>query len=453
MVTPLLDPSMIPTTNPGAKPLMRTVMMPILPLDTIDDLYPRYAAAWESLLLDAAARHRLSPEEFRDEMRDPRLEKHVVLDADDRVVAMTTITADLDAIPWINPTFYRQRFPDECANGTLYYLGYTFVDAEHRRTRAFALMADLVNTRLDEVHAAVIGFDMCESAIQHGIGRRLQRQFVNSCEVVRQDTQTYLVADFRPQRTVSHDCYAVTSHAERPDLAKEARELLGKQWPAYTLIGTPGHGVDLDTLLMEHAAQQLLLVDDRGALAGVGLSLPVQWDGTVDDLPRGWDSAIVASERLHRNGGEADTLCVLSITIAPELTGHGLAERLITAFKQRATDTGAHAVIIPVRPSHKARYPLISMSEYLSWTRPDGQSFDPWMRAHLRLGGTVLGVAAESMVVTGSVAQWEHWLGTPLPGSGEFLIDGGLVPLQIDRTIDQGRYVEPNVWVSYQIGR
>jgi len=33
------------------------------------------------------------------------------------------------------------------------------------------------------------------------------------------------------------------------------------------------------------------------------------------------------------------------------------------------------------------------------------------------------------------------------------VIDGGLVPLLVDRTADQGRYVEPNAWVSYQTAR
>ena len=372
MVTPLLDPSMIPTTtNPGAKPLMRTVMMPILPLDTIEDIYPRYAAAWESLLLDAAARHRLSPEEFRDEMRDPRLEKHVVLDADDRVVAMTTMTTDLDAIPWINPAFYRQRYPDECANGTMFYLGYSFVDLDHQRTRAFAMMADAVDERLTSVHG-VIGLDMCGFAIEHGIGQRLQRLFPSSREVVRGDTQTYLIADYRvPQRRFS-DRFTLTSLAERPDLLDDVRLLLGKQWPAYTLTGVAGHGVDLDGLLLDLPAHQLLLLDEQEQLAGVGFSLPLQWDGTVDTLPAGWDDAIVVGEKLHRNAGRSDTVCVLSITVAPELTGRGLAERLIGAFKEQAADLGAHAVIIPVRPSQKTRYPLISMPEYLSWTRSDG---------------------------------------------------------------------------------
>ena len=44
-----------------------------------------------------------------------------------------------------------------------------------------------------------------------------------------------------------------------------------------------------------------------------------------------------------------------------------------------------------------------------------------------------LGIAPESMVVTGTVAEWEGWLGTTLPGSGAYVIDGGL----------SGRSVEP----------
>ena len=62
---------------------MQSTMMPVLPHETIEDLYPRYAGAWEVLLVEAAARHVLSLEEFREEMRDDRLEKHVVIDDDD----------------------------------------------------------------------------------------------------------------------------------------------------------------------------------------------------------------------------------------------------------------------------------------------------------------------------------------------------------------------------------
>ncbi len=54
--------------------------------------------------------------------------RSTVVDEDDHIVGMTTVTTDLNAIPWINPTYYRHRYPRQAKNGTLFYLGYTFVD-------------------------------------------------------------------------------------------------------------------------------------------------------------------------------------------------------------------------------------------------------------------------------------------------------------------------------------
>lgn len=428
---------------------MQSMMMPVLSPATIDDLYPRYADAWEVIVQEASARHRLTFEVFREEMLDPRLEKHVVIDEHGRVVAMTTMTTDLDAVPWINPTFYQDRFPAEYANGTLFYLGYTFVDLENRGTRAFALMAATVNSRLSQARG-VIGFDICGFSLRRGIGRHLERLFSGS-DILTADTQTYFIADYRTPRQRSAIGYQLSTLAERPDLVEDVRTLLAKQWPAYTLVGDAGHGVDLEALLLGMPEHQLVLLDEHQTLCCVGLSLPLRWDGTVGDLPAGWDDAIVSADRVLHHDIQPDTLCVLSITVAPSQTRRGLAERMITALKRRAADIGAHAMIAPVRPAHKSRYPLIPMAEYIGWTQSDGQSFDPWLRLHLRLGGEVATIAPESMTVTGSVVDWENWLGTPIPGSGDYIIDGGLAPLRIDRSSDQGTYVEPNVWVCYPI--
>lgn len=429
---------------------MQYALMPVLPHDTIDDLYPRYAGAWEVLLLEAAARHVLSLEEFREEMRDGRLEKHVVLDDDDRVVAMTTLTTDLDTIPWINPTFYRHRYPTEAAAGTLFYLGYTFVDVEHRRSPALSLMAGAVNKRLAQAHG-VIGFDICGWGMARGIGRRIERMFSGSVGVLSGDTQTYLVADYR--HSPAEGPSVVTSLSERPDLVEDVRALLAEQWPAYTLTEGGGHDVDLEGLLLSIPDHQLLLLDHEGALCGVGLSLPLAWDGRTETLPAGWDDAIVSGHRFLASGDAANTLCALSVTVAANRTGRGLAEQLLKAFKERAGAAGAHSLVVPVRPTLKTRYPLISMEEFLRWTRPDGLSVDPWLRLHVRLGAEVLGIAPESMVVTGSVAEWEGWLGTQLPGSGDYVIEGGLSPLHVDSAADVARYVEANVWVRYPISR
>jgi hypothetical protein len=37
------------------------------------------------------------------------------------------------------------------------------------------------------------------------------------------------------------------------------------------------------------------------------------------------------------------------------------------------------------------------------------------------------------------------------PDSGPYVVPGALVPVEIDRDRDQGRYVEPNVWVRHRI--
>src|SRR6476661_8278408 len=118
---------------------MQVTMQRKLSVDTIAELYPRYARAWETLLVEASARHVLTEEEFGEEMADERLEKYLIVDDADHIVGMTTLTDDLSTIPWINPDFYRHRFPEQERQGSLLYLGYTFVDVDHRRSSALAL--------------------------------------------------------------------------------------------------------------------------------------------------------------------------------------------------------------------------------------------------------------------------------------------------------------------------
>jgi hypothetical protein len=54
------------------------------------------------------------------------------------------------------------------------------------------------------------------------------------------------------------------------------------------------------------------------------------------------------------------------------------------------------------------------------------------------------------MDIPGTVAEWEEWTGMAFPESGEYVVPGALVPVTIDRERDQGRYVEPNVWMLHQ---
>jgi hypothetical protein len=37
------------------------------------------------------------------------------------------------------------------------------------------------------------------------------------------------------------------------------------------------------------------------------------------------------------------------------------------------------------------------------------------------------------------------------PESGSYVVEGALVPVEIDRTRDVGSYVEPNVWMRHTV--
>jgi hypothetical protein len=87
----------------------------------------------------------------------------------------------------------------------------------------------------------------------------------------------------------------------------------------------------------------------------------------------------------------------------------------------------------------------------MSWRRADGSAFDPWIRTHERIGGVLVKPAPQSMVIEGSVAEWESWTGMALPGTGDYVIPDALAPLTIDRERDRGRYVEPNVWMAHEL--
>ncbi len=54
------------------------------------------------------------------------------------------------------------------------------------------------------------------------------------------------------------------------------------------------------------------------------------------------------------------------------------------------------------------------------------------------------------MYMEGSVADWEAWTGMRFPESGQYVVPGALNPVTIDREADQGRYIEPNVWMLHQ---
>ena len=173
----------------------------------------------------------------------------------------------------------------------------------------------------------------------------------------------------------------------------------------------------------------------------------MRWDGTLDDLPQGIDGAF---ERAFEEGG-GNVLCAVGVYVAPAVRGRGWSRRALESMLDLARGQRFEAMIAPVMPTWKHRYPITPIERYAHWRRDDGLPFDPWIRTHARLGAKILKPEPRSVQVTGSVGEWEDWTGLALPESGEYVIPRGLATVAVDREADRGLYYEPNVWMRHEV--
>ena len=168
----------------------------------------------------------------------------------------------------------------------------------------------------------------------------------------------------------------------------------------------------------------------------------------VAGMPATWREAL----RDGFDADEPDRLCALAILIDPDFHGRGLSRTMLEHMRGLAHARGWE-LVAPVRPTLKHRYPLTPIERYVEWRRDDGLLFDPWLRAHERLGAELLGIAPDSLVSEGTVAELEEWCGLAFPESGSYVVEGALVPVEIDRERDHGVYREPNVWMRHPAPR
>jgi hypothetical protein len=122
---------------------------------------------------------------------------------------------------------------------------------------------------------------------------------------------------------------------------------------------------------------------------------------------------------------------------------------MVNAMRDAARAGGLVALLAPVRPTLKHRYPLIPIDRYAAWRREDGSHFDPWIRIHERVGGEIIATAPNSMVIEAPVGDWEEWTGMRFPEDGTHIVPGMLAPLEVRGGV--GVHVEPNVWLRHSV--
>ncbi|QKW11117.1 GNAT family N-acetyltransferase [Streptomyces sp. NA04227] len=192
--------------------------------------------------------------------------------------------------------------------------------------------------------------------------------------------------------------------------------------------------------------------EDSGEVLARAYCVPVG----LDDVPpkglpdSGWDGAVRQAHLARLAGYKGDAVCGLEVVVRQGLRGTGIGTRMLRAMHDLAEARGFRHFVAPVRPPGKAEVPELPMSEYIQRTR-NGLPEDPLLRAHVRLGADIVGVAPASMVVVGSLDNWREWTGLPFDTHGPTVVPEALTPVHCDLRHDSAAYIEPNVWVHRRL--
>jgi len=233
---------------------------------------------------------------------------------------------------------------------------------------------------------------------------------------------------------------------EWPD--EQLEPLFGDAFPKF-IVADPVAAAYIKRVREFFGEYDIMLLDD-GVPVATGWGVPIRWDGTVTDLPWGYTDTTRKAVEEHERDATPDTFVICGGIVDRNRARTGLAGRLIEALRDLEAAKGCERVIAPIRPTLKTAYPLTPIDVYAAWTREDGAALDPWLRTHLRIGGTLLATAPHSQTMTGTVAQWQEWTGMVFPSTGEYVIPQGLSTLYVDRERDVCTYTEPNIWVRHR---
>ncbi|MCW6053016.1 hypothetical protein QUB60_26810 [Microcoleus sp. A2-C5] len=195
--------------------------------------------------------------------------------------------------------------------------------------------------------------------------------------------------------------------------------------------------------LIETATQQMI---------ALGNCVPVVWEGNFERLPdEGVTWAMTQALADHSQGNQPNILCALAITVIPEYRGRQISSFMLQQMKKIAQDRKLASLIVPARPTLKHLYPLTPMERYITWQNEHGLPFDPWLRTHIRNGANLVRICPKSASIIDTISNWEARVNMRFPETGDYIIPGGLLPLKIDYTNNQGSYIEPNVWMYYNL--
>jgi GNAT superfamily N-acetyltransferase len=244
--------------------------------------------------------------------------------------------------------------------------------------------------------------------------------------------------------------YRLVTAADQPDFFEAVTTVVRESYPKF-LTQDFLTSDDWHRLFQLYPEFQFGLIETTTQrMVAQGNCLPLPWHQPLEKLPdTGCDWAFTTG--LTAAGKPPNVLSAASLSVLPEYQGKGLSGYLLDHMQTLGRSHHLDTLILAARPSLKHLYPLTSIEHYLNWTDANGLPFDPWLRTNLKRGARLINLCAQSTTIIDTVSAWEQKTEMRLPETGNYIIPGALVPLQIDYATDQGTYIEPNVWLSYTL--
>jgi hypothetical protein len=164
----------------------------------IAEFYDLYTLAFEPLKTRSVARQVLTWAEFFDQMVDERVVKYVARNDAGEALGLTTLTNELESVPWISPEYFAAHYPEQWARHAVYYLGFTLAHPSQRHLRFVETIIGVGLQGLAD-EQAVVAYDVCafnnlELRFNDRITSALKRFPTAHLELV--DTQYYSCVTF-----------------------------------------------------------------------------------------------------------------------------------------------------------------------------------------------------------------------------------------------------------------
>lgn len=248
--------------------------------------------------------------------------------------------------------------------------------------------------------------------------------------------------------------YQLVTAKDTPNFSELAGDILKQGFAKFLVSPNPSGEQNINALLCKlyPEFQYGLVESSTQRMVAVGFSVPLTWEGNFQNLPNeGWDWAYEKAISDHAEGSNPTLLCALSINVSPEYRGKSISGNMIKFMGEIAKFHKLGWLIVPARPTLKHLYPLIPIEHYVNWQNDAGLPFDPWLRTHIKQGAKIIKICDQAMTIIDSITRWETRADMRFPETGDYIVPQALVPIRIDYASNQGTYIEPNVWLYYEL--